>query len=54
MYTHLRYTFQTIFPAAWAATQELGKSGKDFVTASVAGYEVGCRVGELLGKRCVF
>jgi 2-methylcitrate dehydratase PrpD len=39
-----------VFPAAWAAAQALGSSGKEFIAASVAGYEVGIRVGEFLGR----
>ncbi|WP_186094664.1 MmgE/PrpD family protein [Burkholderia gladioli] len=39
-----------VFPAAWAAAQELGRSGREFLAACVAGYEVGIRVGEFLGR----
>ena len=39
-----------VFPAAWAAAQALGCSGKAFIAACVAGYEVGVRVGEFLGR----
>ncbi|WGS52356.1 MmgE/PrpD family protein [Paraburkholderia sp. D15] len=39
-----------VFPAAWAAAQALGRSGKEFIAASVAGYEAGIRVGEFLGR----
>ena len=39
-----------VFPVALALTQSLGKSGKDLLTAAVAGYEVGIRVGEFLGR----
>lgn len=39
-----------VFPAAWAVSQALGRSGKEFIAASVAGYEVGIRVGEFLGR----
>jgi 2-methylcitrate dehydratase PrpD len=39
-----------VFPAAWAAAQALGRSGKEFITASVVGYEVGIRIGEFLGR----
>ncbi|KAL8280841.1 hypothetical protein RQP46_006845 [Phenoliferia psychrophenolica] len=38
-----------VFPAALAAAQDLGSTGKDFILASVVGYEVACRVGEMLG-----
>ena len=38
-----------VFPAALAAAQETGATGKDFLTAAVAGYEVGTRVGRFLG-----
>ena len=39
-----------VFPAAVAVAQALGASGKALITASVAGYEVGIRVGEFLGR----
>lgn len=39
-----------VFPAALAAAQEVGASGKEFLAASVAGYEAGIRVGEFLGR----
>ncbi|KJS73229.1 MAG: 2-methylcitrate dehydratase [Comamonadaceae bacterium BICA1-1] len=39
-----------VFPAALATAQALGCSGRDLLTASVAGYEVGIRVGEFLGR----
>ncbi|KAJ5983364.1 MmgE/PrpD, partial [Penicillium waksmanii] len=39
-----------IFPAALAVAQDLKSSGEEFITACVVGYEVGCRVGEYLGK----
>lgn len=39
-----------VFPPALAVAQDLQKSGKDFLTAAVAGYEVGIRVGEFLGR----
>ncbi|MBA8909926.1 MmgE/PrpD family protein [Aminobacter ciceronei] len=39
-----------VFPAALAISQEIGSSGHDFLTACVAGYEVGIRVGEYLGR----
>jgi 2-methylcitrate dehydratase PrpD len=39
-----------VFPAALAAAQETGASGRDFITASVAGYETGVRVGTYLGR----
>jgi len=38
-----------VFPAALAAAQEAGASGKAFLAAAVAGYEVGTRVGRFLG-----
>lgn len=38
-----------VFPAALALAQHVGASGQQFITASVAGYEVGARVGEYLG-----
>ncbi len=39
-----------VFPAALAVAQTIGASGRDLLTASVAGYEVGIRVGEFLGR----
>ncbi|VWD21299.1 MmgE/PrpD family protein [Burkholderia lata] len=39
-----------VFPAALAVAQSLGRSGQAFLTACVAGYEVGVRVGEFLGR----
>jgi 2-methylcitrate dehydratase PrpD len=39
-----------VFPAALAVAQALGSSGQQFLTAVVAGYEVGIRVGEFLGR----
>jgi 2-methylcitrate dehydratase PrpD len=39
-----------VFPAALAVAQATGASGRDLLAASVAGYEVGIRVGEFLGR----
>jgi 2-methylcitrate dehydratase PrpD len=39
-----------VFPAALAVAQALGASGQRLLTAAVAGYEVGIRVGEFLGR----
>ena len=39
-----------VFPAALATAQALGASGKQLLAASVAGYEVGIRVSEFLGR----
>jgi len=39
-----------VFPAALAVAQQTGASGAQFITACVAGYEVGIRVGEFLGR----
>lgn len=39
-----------IFPAVLAVAQATGRSGRDLLTAAVAGYEVGIRVGEFLGR----
>jgi 2-methylcitrate dehydratase PrpD len=39
-----------VFPVALAMAQSLGSSGQQFITAAVAGYEVGIRVGEFLGR----
>jgi 2-methylcitrate dehydratase PrpD len=38
-----------VFPPALAVAQARGSSGRDLLTAAVAGYEVGIRVGEFLG-----
>ena len=39
-----------VFPPALAVAQALGSSGRALLTACVAGYEVGIRVGEFLGR----
>ncbi len=39
-----------VFPPALALAQALGRSGADLLLAAVAGYEVGIRVGEFLGR----
>jgi 2-methylcitrate dehydratase PrpD len=39
-----------VFPAALATAQALACSGRELIAASVAGYEVGIRVGEFLGR----
>lgn len=39
-----------VFPAALAVAQAIGASGRELMAASVAGYEVGIRVGEFLGR----
>ena len=39
-----------VFPAALATAQTIGASGEDLLVAVVAGYEVGIRVGEFLGR----
>lgn len=39
-----------VFPAALALAQALGRSGRELIAACVAGYEVGIRVGEFLGR----
>jgi 2-methylcitrate dehydratase PrpD len=39
-----------VFPAALATAQAIGASGRQLLAASVAGYEVGIRVGEFLGR----
>lgn len=44
--THLS---ASMIPAAWCLARQLGRSGKEFLTALVAGYEVGHRVGMTLG-----
>ncbi|HXF45213.1 MAG TPA: MmgE/PrpD family protein, partial [Burkholderiaceae bacterium] len=39
-----------VFPPALATAQALGASGAELLVAAVAGYEVGIRVGEFLGR----
>ena len=39
-----------VFPVTLALAQALGASGHEFIAASVAGYEVGIRVGEFMGR----
>jgi len=39
-----------VFPAALATAQAIGASGEELLTAAIAGYEVGIRVGEFLGR----
>ncbi|AEE66940.1 catabolic enzyme [Bordetella pertussis] len=39
-----------VFPPALAVAQALGRSGRDLLTAAVAGYEAGIRIGEFLGR----
>ena len=39
-----------VFPVAVAVAQAIGASGQQLLTASIAGYEVGIRVGEFLGR----
>ncbi len=39
-----------VFPAVLAVAQATGRSGSDLLTAAIAGYEVGIRVGEFLGR----
>jgi 2-methylcitrate dehydratase PrpD len=39
-----------VWSPAFAVAQALGSSGRDLLTAAVAGYEVGIRVGEFLGR----
>jgi 2-methylcitrate dehydratase PrpD len=39
-----------VFPVALAGAQALGASGQQMLAAAVAGYEVGIRVGEFLGR----
>lgn len=39
-----------VFPVTLAIAQAIGASGREFIAASVAGYEVGIRVGEFLGR----
>jgi 2-methylcitrate dehydratase PrpD len=39
-----------VFPPVLAVAQAIGASGRELLTASVVGYEVGIRVGEFLGR----
>jgi 2-methylcitrate dehydratase PrpD len=39
-----------VFPPALAVAQALGRSGSELLTAAIAGYEVGVRAGEFLGR----
>jgi 2-methylcitrate dehydratase PrpD len=39
-----------VFPAALAVAQDVGASGRAFITAAVAGYEAAARVGRYLGR----
>lgn len=39
-----------VFPAVVAAAQHLGSTGPELLTAAVAGYEAGIRIGEFLGR----
>lgn len=39
-----------VFPPALAVAQATGASGREFLTACVAGYEAGIRIGEFLGR----
>ncbi len=39
-----------VFPPALAVAQAIGASGAELLAAAVAGYEVGVRVGEFLGR----
>ncbi len=39
-----------VFPVTLAIAQALRCSGKDFLLASVVGYEIGIRIGEFLGR----
>lgn len=39
-----------VFPAALAAAQDLDRGGAELLVAAIAGYEVGIRVGEFLGR----
>ena len=39
-----------VFPPALAVAQAIGASGQELLTAAVAGYEVGIRIGEFLGR----
>ena len=38
-----------VFPAVFAAAEQTGASGREFITAAIAGFEAAIRVGEFLG-----
>lgn len=39
-----------VFPPVLAVAQDRGLSGRDLLTAAIAGYEAGIRIGEFLGR----
>ncbi|HEY6830518.1 MAG TPA: MmgE/PrpD family protein, partial [Gemmatimonadaceae bacterium] len=39
-----------VFPAVLAAAQSEGASGRDVLVGAIAGYEIGIRIGEFLGR----
>ncbi|WP_395017313.1 MmgE/PrpD family protein [Dongia sp.] len=39
-----------VFPPVLAVAEAEGKSGRDILTAAIAGYETGIRIGEFLGR----
>lgn len=39
-----------VFPPLLAVAQSIGSSGRELITAATAGYEVGIRIGEFLGR----
>jgi 2-methylcitrate dehydratase PrpD len=39
-----------VFPTVLAVAQQTGANGREFIAASVAGYEAGVRIGEFLGR----
>ena len=43
-----------VVPAALAVAEQIGATGRDFLTAVVVGYEVAIRVGESVGKTHYF
>jgi 2-methylcitrate dehydratase PrpD len=43
-----------IIPAAMAVAEQIGASGRDFLSAIVAGYEIGIRIGRSVGKQHYF
>jgi 2-methylcitrate dehydratase PrpD len=43
-----------VVPAALAVAEQIGASGRDFLTAVVVGYEVAIRIGESVGKTHYF
>lgn len=52
--TSVTHPGTVIIPAALAVAQREGRSGRDLLHAIVAGYEVGIRIGEAVGRKHYF